>query len=126
MSEGNDDNWKMPKPVFRSSTGALPKSFEETINQSFSPDTDTVEIDEDDDVLGVIEPRVESEDVIIRDVDPADPDAAAKAQQAAIAEDEPKGAVYRSFSGTFLLLAALALLAAVALIYFFGQRAGSE
>ena len=38
----------MPKPVFRSSTGALPRSLEETISRSFMPNAETIEIDEDD------------------------------------------------------------------------------
>ena len=44
----------MPEPVFRSTAGGLPKSFEDTISQSFSPDSETVEIAEDDDILGVM------------------------------------------------------------------------
>src|SRR5204862_8207541 len=127
MSEAKDDNWEMPKPVFRSSTGALPKSFEETISQSFSPDSATVEIDEDDDILSVMDDTPErSEDVVVGNVEPADSEAAAKAQEDAIVEEEPKAAVYRSFSGMFLLLAALGALVAVLLIYYLTRNPASH
>jgi len=127
MSEGNDDNWEMPKPVFRSTTGGLPKSFEDTINQSFSPDSDTVEIDEDDDILGVMEkPPAESEEVIIQDVEPPDPEAAAKAEKDAVIEAVPKGAAYWTFARIFLLLALLAAAFAVLLFYYFTRKVGTD
>ena len=53
MSEEKDDKWEMPKPVFRTTSGALPKRFEETISQSFMPNAETIEIDEDDDILSI-------------------------------------------------------------------------
>ena len=55
MSEEKDDQWEMPKPVFRSSTGSLPKRFEDTISESFMPNADTIEIDEDEDILSIHE-----------------------------------------------------------------------
>jgi len=125
MSEGNDDNWEMPKPVFRSSKGSLPKSFEQTI--SFAPDSDTVEIDDDDDILSIMDKApAESEEVIIEDVEPANPEAAARAEKEAIIEDEPKAAAYRSFTGIFLLLAALAAAFAVLLYYYLTRNVGSD
>lgn len=57
MSDEKDDKnkWEMPKPVFRSTTGALPRSLEETISQSFIANADTIEIDEDDDILSIMD-----------------------------------------------------------------------
>jgi hypothetical protein len=116
MSEGNDDNWKMPKPVFRSSSGSLPKSFEETISQSFSPDTDTVEMDENDDILSIMD------DV---PTEPADRSDLAEASETAQAEHEtiPKGeaepAASRSFAGIFILIALLAAAIVAGLYYYF-------
>ena len=54
MSHEKDDSWEMPKPVFRSSTGALPRSLEDTISHSFMPNAETIEIDEDDDILSIM------------------------------------------------------------------------
>lgn len=50
-----DDNWEMPQPVFKSSEGSLPRSLEETISTSFMANAETVEIDEDDDILGIMD-----------------------------------------------------------------------
>ncbi len=57
-----DDKWVMPKPVFRSSSGSLPKSLEETIHESNFPSSETIEIsaetkkiEEDDDILSILE-----------------------------------------------------------------------
>jgi hypothetical protein len=55
MSDEKKDSWEMPKPVFKSSEGSLPKSFEETISQSFIANAETLEIDEDDDILGIMD-----------------------------------------------------------------------
>jgi hypothetical protein len=54
MSDEKNDNWEMPKPVFRSTSGAAPKSLEDTISHSFIPNAETVEIAEDDDILGIM------------------------------------------------------------------------
>ena len=55
MSDDKNDNWEMPQPVFRTSTGALPRSLEETISQSFMPNAETIEIDPDDDILSIMD-----------------------------------------------------------------------
>ncbi len=55
MSEEKDEKWEMPKPVFRTSTGALPRSLEETISHSFMPNAETIEIDADDDILSIMD-----------------------------------------------------------------------
>ena len=55
MSDEKDDKWEMPTPVFRSSTGSLPRSLEETISHSFMPNAETIEIDEDDDILSIMD-----------------------------------------------------------------------
>lgn len=68
MSDDKNDNWEMPKPVFQSSEGALPRSLEETISTSFMANAETIEIDEDDDILGIMDdsylnhPNVPAED----------------------------------------------------------------
>lgn len=61
MSEKKDDSWEMPKPVFKTSEGSLPRSLEETISQSFIANADTLEIDEDDDILGIMDPALISQ-----------------------------------------------------------------
>ena len=55
MSDEKDDKWEMPKSVFRTSTGSLPRSLEETISHSFMPNAETIEIDEDDDILSIMD-----------------------------------------------------------------------
>src|SRR5437762_917570 len=55
MSDEKDDKWEMPKPVFRSTSGSAPKSLEDTISHSFIPNAETVEIAEDDDILGIMD-----------------------------------------------------------------------
>jgi len=55
MGEKKDDNWEMPQPVFKSSEGSLPRSLEETISTSFMANAETIEIDEDDDILGIMD-----------------------------------------------------------------------
>lgn len=55
MSDEKEDKWEMPTPVFRSSTGSLPRSLEETISHSFMPNAETIEIDEDDDILSIMD-----------------------------------------------------------------------
>ena len=129
MGDGNDDNWEMPKPVFRSSTGALPKSFEETISQSFSPDSDTVEIDEDDDdILGVLEdlptePANKEINNSAQKVDLASQPVAENAVRAkAIAPPQKGGGM--SMTVVFVLIALLA--AAVVAVYYFLTRAPSD
>jgi hypothetical protein len=55
MSEEKDDKWEMPKPKFQSSEGTLPRSLEETISQSFITNAETLEFDESDDILGIMD-----------------------------------------------------------------------
>ena len=128
MSEGNDDKWEMPKPVFRSSTGALPKSFEETISQSFSPDSDTVEIDEDDDILGVLndlptEPANKDVDKPTDRADLASQPVAENTVRAKAPSPPPKRGGM-SMAVVFVLIALLA--AAIVAVYYFVSRAPSD
>jgi hypothetical protein len=55
VSDEKKESWEMPKPVFKSSEGSLPRSLEETISQSFMANAETLEIDEDDDILGIMD-----------------------------------------------------------------------
>lgn len=127
MSEGNDDKWEMPKPVFRSSTGALPKSFEETISQSFSPDTDTVEIDEDDDILGVLgdlptEPANKETDNTAERVDLASQPAHENMVRAKASPPPKRGGM----SMIIIVVLVAILAAAIAAVYYLMSRAPSE
>lgn len=130
MSEGKDDNWEMPKPVFRSSTGSLPKSFEETISQSFSPDK-TGEIDADDDILGVMGPAQDGASKGPADfqpyVEPVDiasqPVADNTVRAKAAATPQPKSGGM-SAGLIFLLIALLA--GAVAAVYYFLNRGSGD
>ena len=47
MSDQKDDKWEMPKPVFRSSTGELPKTLQKTISGYNMPKMNVTEPDED-------------------------------------------------------------------------------
>lgn len=150
MSENKDDKWEMPKPVFRSTTGDLPKSFEETISTSFSPDK-TGEIDEDDDILSLNELPTEpanrdnmSSETLLEDLPtepanrpdqahaeqpvddhprPADPEEAVKAEIQAAVETQPKRTTFWSFTTIFLLIVLLAGLVAIGLFYYLSSRA---
>lgn len=55
MSDNKKDKWEMPTPVFRSSTGSLPKCLEDTISHSLMPNAEIIEIDEDDDILSIMD-----------------------------------------------------------------------
>jgi hypothetical protein len=127
MSEGQDDNWEMPKPVFRSSTGSLPKSFEETLSQSFSPDKEDMP-DEDDDILGVMEPaaHASSEQIVDDHAEPADLREAAKAETQAAIEGEPKRATFWSFTTIFLLIIVIVGAIAFGLFYFLRASASGD
>jgi len=54
MSDEKDDNWEMPKPVFRSTDGAVPRNLEDTISLSFAPNRAAPEAEESDDILGIM------------------------------------------------------------------------
>ena len=58
MSDEKDDKWEMPNPVFRSSTGALPKSLQKTISGYNMPKariTGPEDDDAEDDILSVLD-----------------------------------------------------------------------
>jgi len=55
MSDEKDDNWEMPKPVFRSTSGSVPKNLEDTISLSLAPNKDAADVDDGDDILGIME-----------------------------------------------------------------------
>ena len=90
MSEKKDVKWEMPQAVFKSSEGSLPKSLEETISQSFIANAETLEIDEDDDILGIMDPAMisqpmqKSEEAEAEDILETEPAAKADA-----ADDKP-------------------------------------
>ena len=103
MSDEKNEKWEMPQPVFRTSTGALPRSLEETISHSFMPNAETIEIDEDDDILSIMhtiyqphapkpaadldgEKTLEFDDDLILETETAP----APAPETEIVEDEPK------------------------------------
>jgi hypothetical protein len=83
MSDQNDDKWEMPKPVFRTSTGGLPKSFEVTISQQFTHEELRAAAEaetEEDDILSLGELPTEpanrvqdpTDDVLLEDL-PTEP-----------------------------------------------------
>ena len=125
MSEEKDDKWEMPKPVFRSSTGGLPKSFEDTI--SVAPDR-VDEPDPDDDILGVMDPPPpspnanSSEEPVDVHAVPADPKEAADAEAEAIVETQPRRDTFWSFTTIFLLMVIVA--AAILMVVFYFMRTG--
>ena len=134
MSQGNDDNWEMPKPVFRSTSGSLPKSFEETISQSFIPDTDTVEIDEDDDILSIMDAPVGAS-AKSSHYEPATaaenagkPSEDAPVMRVRALPPKPQGepAGFRSFLVIFILIALVAAAIVGSLIYYFTNIRSTE
>ena len=145
MSDEKDDKWEMPKPVFRTSTGELPKSFEETISQQFTHDD--LRAADDDDILSLnmlpaepAPPVQDDDEVLFEDLPtepanraeqefpiddhaaPADHDEALKAEQRAIVENEPKRSTFLSFTSIFLLIVAVAAAVIIGLFYFFSRR----
>jgi len=56
MTDEKDDKWEMPKPVFRSSTGELPKTLQKTIS-GYNMPTNMADLDDDaeDDILSVMD-----------------------------------------------------------------------
>jgi hypothetical protein len=143
MSNDKDDKWEMPQPVFRSTTGGLPKSLEETISQSFSPDKVDVP-DEDDDILGVmdlppkrpaggpaeqildadVQTDVSSEEIVDDHPEPVDPDEAAEAEKAADVESEPKRATFWTFTTIFMIIVIAAAVILAIVIYFVRNNTG--
>ena len=95
MSEEKDGKWEMPQPVFKSSEGSLPKSLEETISTSFMANADTIEIDEDDDILGIMDtlpgdyavPSSDHDDEVILETGPVVE--AERVQEAEAVEEPP-------------------------------------
>src|SRR3954451_18334044 len=49
------DKWEMPKPVFRSTTGELPKTLQKTISGYNMPKMNVSDPDDDGDILSVHE-----------------------------------------------------------------------
>jgi hypothetical protein len=146
MSEGNDDKWEMPEPVFRSSTGSLPKSFEDTISVAPNrvdepdPDDDIVSMHElptlqphkpEDDILGILDLPAEeskvasSEEVLDDHAEPPDPKEAAAAEQEAIVETQPKRASFWTFTSIFLLIVLIAGVL-VFVVFYYLQTPGAE
>ncbi len=147
MSDEKKDSWEMPKPVFKSSEGSLPKSFEETISQSFIANAETLEIAEDDDILGIMDTLPGNVPVQAADLDEEpilETDFEPPAQEAVKSEDAPtpdaeethpisvtaKDSTERSETATagaqssFTTYALFVLILAVAavLFYYFSQR----
>jgi hypothetical protein len=146
MSDQKGDKWEMPKPVFRTSTGELPKSFEETISQQ--PTHDDLRAQDDEDILSInelpTEPgiRVDDGEVLLEDMPtepanrevemsenpvddhavPADRDEAIKAEEQAIVETEPKRSTFLSFTTIFLLIVVIAAAVVIGLFYYLSRR----
>ena len=149
MSDQKDDKWEMPKPVFRTSTGELPKSFEVTISQQFTQEG--LRAAEDDDILSLNEVPTEhairtqepDDDVLLEDLptepanrsedafseepvddhpEPADRDEAIKAEEEAMVETQPKRATFWSFTTIFLLIVLIAAAVVIGLFYYLSRR----
>jgi hypothetical protein len=71
MADEKNDGWQMPKPVFQSSPGALPKSLQKTISGYNLPRVQMPvrHDDDDDDILSVMQPssdgNSETDDVVL-------------------------------------------------------------
>ena len=118
MSEENDDNWAMPKPVFRSSAGSLPKSFQETMSQSFSPDSETGKIDDNEDILGLMEfpAAVPPETALEKPIEIVDLASQPIAENVVRAKPEPPPRQQTSIA--FIVLLVAGLVAAIVAVYY--------
>ena len=155
MSDEKDDKWEMPNPVFRSSTGELPKSLQKTISGYNMPKARITGHDDDDaedDILSVldhpVDPKVKpavEEDMLETETKsgaevPADAATASTAESETEAADEAKTEPIkvaaakpkpkkRSGVGSFililLLIAALAAGLFWAVMYYLSHRAGN-
>lgn len=127
MSEGNDEKWEMPKAVFRSSTGSLPKSFEDTISQAFSAGTYMHEIDEDDDILGVMTPPSAPTAVAIDDgADRSGPTSQNAAENVVRAKAAAPTAERIGMSTGIIVLVIALVAAAIAALYYVLNRAPGD
>lgn len=125
----------MPKPVFRSSSGSLPKSFEETISQSFSPDADE---DDGDDILSIMDDHdlptdpanvpdaPTSEEIVDDHPEPADRQQAVRAKKEAAVETQQKRTTFWSFTTIFLAIVLIAAVAVVGVLYYLSTLRASD
>ena len=145
MSDQKDDKWEMPKPVFRSSTGELPKTLQKTISGYNMPKMNVTDSDEDGDILSVHEhppgdiPRSDGNEILETGVAAPAVQSAAATQTAAsavetktqpvkvsAAKPQPKKrAGVGSFILIFLLIAALAAGLVYALMYYLKQTSST-
>ena len=145
MSDQKDDKWEMPKPVFRSSTGELPKTLQKTISGYNMPKMNVTDSDEDGDILSVHEhppgdvPRSDGNEILETGVAAPAVQSAAATQTAAsavetktqpvkvsAAKPQPKTrAGIGSFILIFLLIAALAAGLVYALMYYLKQTSNT-
>ena len=145
MSDQKDDKWEMPKPVFRSSTGELPKTLQKTISGYNMPKMNVTDSDDDGDILSVHEhppgdvPRSDGNEILETGVAAPAVQSAAATQTAAsavetktqpvkvsAAKPQPKTrAGIGSFILIFLLIAALAAGLVYALMYYLKQTSNT-
>jgi len=142
------DKWEMPKPVFRSSTGELPKTLQKTISGYNMPKMNVTDPDDDGDILSVHEhppgdvPSSDGNEILETGVaapaaaavqPAAAPQAApapvqAKPQPVKVSAAKPqpkKRAGVGSFILIFLLIAALAAGLVYALMYYLKQTSST-
>ena len=139
------DKWEMPKPVFRSSTGELPKTLQKTISGYNMPKMNVTDSDEDGDILSVHEhppgdvPRSDGNEILETGVAAPAVQSAAATQTAAsavetktqpvkvsAAKPQPKTrAGIGSFILIFLLIASLAAGLVYALMYYLKQTSNT-
>jgi hypothetical protein len=139
------DKWEMPKPVFRSTTGELPKTLQKTISGYNMPKMNVTDPDDDGDILSVHEhppgdvPKSDGNEILeTATVAPAvqsaaDPQTAPTAVQTkpqpvqvSAAKPQAKKRVgVGSFILIFLLIAALAAGLVYALMYYLKQTSNT-
>jgi hypothetical protein len=89
MADEKDDKWVMPKPVFRSSPGSLPKSLQKTISGYNLPRSPMpVAPDPDDDILSVMSPAAPATPMAADGDTPPSSDGAGKAVPASVPEPQ--------------------------------------
>jgi hypothetical protein len=139
------DKWEMPKPVFRSSTGELPKTLQKTISGYNMPKMNVTDPDDDGDILSVHEhppgdvPRSDGNEILETAVRipavqsgaahktaPTAVQAKTQPVQVSAANAQPKKRTgVGSFILIFLLIAALAAGLVYALMYYLKQTSST-
>lgn len=136
------DNWELPKPVFRSTSGSLPQDFVERVGTDARPRAEAKAPNADDQILSSLyaPPDKNVDEPVVYEAPPTLPSVSDIEPQPVISEQftageidtiTPAKPVKKSGSGSAFLLVTLALLLAIiggalALIYILFYRSSPD